>query len=83
MLWEEVQLERAQNPEISSKPRPSKYNLQDAFFRKAFISKPEISKSAEQFNRARTMNRDMESKRNTPLEMAGGLDPYNLFFRRL
>ena len=45
MLWEEVMLERGQNAEFSSKPEPSKYNLKDTFFRKAFMKKPEVSEA--------------------------------------
>lgn len=83
MLWEEVLIDRNQVPEITSKPKPSKYSLQDAFFRKAFITKPEISESAAQFNRARTKKREMESKKNQQVELTNGLDPGHLFFRRL
>lgn len=64
MLWEEVLLEKGQNAEFSSKPQPSKYNLNDTFFRKAFMKKPEVSEATAQFNKARTLKREMESKKH-------------------
>lgn len=53
MLWEEILLEKNQIPDLTSKQPESKFNLKDTFFRKAFITKPQISKEQEQFNKAK------------------------------
>jgi hypothetical protein len=53
MLWEELKIEKTQFPEFSSKPEPDKYDVNDLFFRKAWVEKPAISEAAAQFNRSR------------------------------
>lgn len=42
-MWDLVNLEKKLVPSISSKKKPSKYDLKDTFFRKAFIEKPKVS----------------------------------------
>ena len=61
MLWEEKLLEKEQVPELSSQVQPSKYNLSDVFFRKAFITKPELSEATVVFNRSRQKKKQNKS----------------------
>lgn len=42
-MWALVNLEKRLVPGITSQPKPSKYDLKDTFFRKAFIQKPKVS----------------------------------------
>lgn len=65
MLWEELKIERTQFPEFSSKPEPDKYDVNDLFFRKAWVEKPAISEAAAQFNRSRAQKQAATLKRET------------------
>lgn len=64
MLWEEKLIKRQQTSQLTSKPKPNPYDLKDAFYRQAFLEKPDSVKDRIKHDRVKGNEEKPQEARN-------------------
>ena len=76
MLWEEKLIKRQQTSQLTSKPKTNPFDLKDAFYRQAFLEKPDSVKDCIKLDR-------LQGREEKPQEARNGIDQDILFLQRL